>query len=287
MGRWVIALVVVAAALAAPPSLAQVVLAQSVFHAAALPSNAIRSFTVSCPSGFVAASAGVPNPAPGVTLLGIRPVGFRAYAFRFGNPGTNPRRQVTALVACRKFVFKPPVRLKVVPVQLKTKVRIGKPNAATFLCPRGTAPAGWGAEIAPGRSGQGYVPGGAARLSLRRVSMHLCGFSFSLRNSGTKPRSVTLYGTCLTALRSIRASTERLHVNITTFPTPLRHGSQSVVESCPSGWVSLAAGYALSSPLTRVDGATVMRSGGRWWLTSEAEGQAIAHVQLVCARLNN
>ena len=59
MGKWVIALVAVVAALVAPSSLAQVVLSKSVFHTVALPSSTVRSVLVSCPRGYVAASAGI------------------------------------------------------------------------------------------------------------------------------------------------------------------------------------------------------------------------------------
>lgn len=282
MGRWVIALFLVAAALAAPSSVAQVVLAQSVFHAADLPSNKITTFTVSCPPRYVAASAGVSSPAPGVTLLGIRPSGIRAYTFRFGNPATNSDERATVVVACRRLAFKTPVRLKVVPVKSKVAVPAGKLNSAVLLCPPNTLPAGWGENIAPGRSGSF---GAAARVSLRRASMRAHGFAFSLRNGGAKAQSATLYGTCLTALRSAGTSA-KLQVRIMTFPALLRPGTQRVVKSCPGGWASLAVGYALRSPLTAVDGAAAIGTAGRWWVTSHAEGQTAADLHLVCARLS-
>jgi hypothetical protein len=285
MGRWVIGLVAVVAALAAPSSLAQVVLAKSVFHTANLRSNAITGFAVSCPPGYVAASAGISNPASGVTLLGIRPVGIRAYTFRFGNPVTNPVQQVTVVVACRRFSLKAPTRLKVAPVKLTLTLAPGKAGSAALPCPSNTVPAGWGEAIEPVRSGQGYVLGVAARVSLRKVSMHLRGFAFSLRNNGAKAQSVTLYGTCLTALRPTGPSGERLHVKITTFRTPVNPGNQRVVERCPRTWTSLAAGYALRSPLTEIGGAAAIGTGGRWWVASDAPGQTTADLQLVCGRL--
>lgn len=285
MGRWVIALVAVAAGLAAPSSLAQVVLSKSVFHTANLPSDALTTFTVTCPRGYIAGSAGISTPAPGVTLLGIRPAGARTFTFRFGNPVTNPDQQVTVVVSCLKFASKMPIRLKVSPVQLKVTVAPSRPNSAALLCPPDTSPAGWGEDIAPVRSGQGYLPGAAARVSLRKVSMDLGGFSFSLRNSGTKAQSVTLYGTCVTALRSPEASRERLHVRITTFRTPLQPGNRRIAESCSTGWVSLTAGYALRSPLTTIDGVAAIGTGARWWVASDAEGQTTVDLQLVCARL--
>jgi hypothetical protein len=285
MGRWVIALVVVAAALAAPPSLAQGVLAHSVFRAADLPSNAITTFTVVCPAGFFAASGGISSPASGVTTLGIRPRGVRSYVFRFGNPVTNPDQQVTVAVACRKFLIKGAVTPKLVPFRVKVTARPRKLTAADFKCPPQTAPTGWGADIAPVRS-QRYVPGPAARLSVRKASMSLRGFSFSIWNAGRSARPVTLYGTCLTVLRRSGAARERLHVRITTFRTPLRAGNQRVIDRCPRGWLSLAAGYALRSSLTEIRGAAALGARGRWWVASDAGGGATADLQLVCARLS-
>jgi hypothetical protein len=284
MGKWVIALVAVAAALAAPSSLAQVVLAQSIFHAANLPSNTVRTFTVACPAGYVAVSAGVSSPARGAMLLSIRPSGVEAYTFRVGNPAANDDQQVTVVVACRRFFFKLPNRVQVTPLQLKVNVPAGRRSAAGLLCPPNTAPAGWGDDLAPVQS-HGYVPGAAARVSVRKASMHPRGFSFSVRNSGSKARTVTLYGTCLTVVRPAGGSRERLHVKITTFRVPLQRGSQRVVHSCPTGWVSLAAGYALRSPVTTIDGAAAIGQGGRWWIASDARSEAGADLQLVCARL--
>lgn len=287
MGRWVIGLFVVAAALAAPASLAQVVLGPSVYHSADLPSNTITTFTVTCPPGHMAVSAGISNPAPGVTLLSIRPVGLRAYTFRFGNPVTNPDQQVTAVVACRTIGLSAKARfqLKLKPLQLKVKLPPGKLTAADLLCPPNMTPAGWGEDIAPVQSEQSYIPVGTAQLSVRKASMDLRGFSFSVRNSGRKTQSVVLYGSCITVVRAASATALRLHVKITTFRTLLHPGGQKLSRGCPSGWVSLAAGYALRSPVTTIDGAAAIGAAGRWWVTSDSVGSTEADLQLGCARL--
>ena len=285
MGKWVIALVAVVAALAAPSSLAQVVLSKSVFHTVYLAPGTIRSVLVSCPRGYVAASAGISNPAPGVTLLSIRPWGAAGYRFRFGNPAANAD-QVTVVAACRSLAFKSAARLKVAPVQTRVKVPAGQLKPAALPCPSNTLPAGWGDDLAPAHSARGSTPGAANRVSLRAVSMGLGGFSFSLRNTGTKAQSVTLYGTCLTALRPAGTSRERLQVRITTFPVLLQQGSRRVVRSCATGWVSLAAGYVLGSPATTIDGAAAIGASGRWWVASDAEGQTSVDLKLVCARLS-
>jgi hypothetical protein len=285
MGKWVIALVAVAAALVAPSSLAQVVLSKSVFHTVDLPSNTTRSVLVSCPRGYVAASVGISNPAPGVTLLSIRPWGVAGYRFRFGNSAANADQQVTVVAACRSFAFKNAARLKVAQVQMRVKVPGGQLKPAALPCPSNTLPAGWGGDIAPAHSARGSVPS-AARMSFRTVSMSLAGFSFSLRNTGTKTQSVTLYGTCLTALSPAGTSRERLRVRITTFPVLLQPGSRRVVRSCATGWVSLAAGYVLRSPATTIDGVAAIGASGRWWVASDAEGQSSVDLKLVCGRLS-
>jgi hypothetical protein len=285
MGKWVIALVAVAAALVAPSSLAQVVLSKSVFHTVDLPSNTTRSVLVSCPRGYVAASVGISNPAPGVTLLSIRPWGVAGYRFRFGNSAANADQQVTVVAACRSFAFKNAARLKVAQVQMRVKVPGGQLKPAALPCPSNTLPAGWGGDIAPAHSARGSVPS-AARMSFRTVSMSLAGFSFSLRNTGPKTQSVTLYGTCLTAVSPAGTSRERLRVRITTFPVLLQPGSRRVVRSCATGWVSLAAGYVLRSPATTIDGVAAIGASGRWWVASDAEGQSSVDLKLVCGRLS-
>jgi hypothetical protein len=285
--RWVIGFVVVAAGLVAPSSLAQVVLSRSVFRTVGLPSKTIKNAAVSCPRGYAAVSAGVSNPAPGVTVLSIWPSGLAGYKFRLGNPVTNSDQQVTVVVACRHFVFKiPTTRLKVQPVQMKLRVPAGQLRTTAFRCPPGTVPAGWGYDIASVKSGRGSAPGAAARVSLRRISMHPGGFSFSLRNSGSKAQSVSLSGTCLTVLRPAGTTRERLHVKIITFRVPLQTRSRRVVRRCPAGWVSLSAGYALRSPASTIDGAAAVGAGGRWWVASDSEGGATADLQLVCTRLS-
>jgi hypothetical protein len=285
MGKWVIVLVAAVAALVAPSSLAQGVLSKSVFHTASLRSNTLTAFTVTCPRGYLALGAGISRPASGVTLVGIRPAGARTFTFRFGNPPTNPAQHVTVAVSCVKFPSKALIRPKVVPVRSKLTVAPGRAKAAALLCPLGAFPAGWGADLAPVRSQHGYLPGPAGRVSVRKALMHLRGFSFSLRNRGVKAQSVSLYGTCLAAVRSAGASREKLHVRIITFGRPVQPGSQRIVKRCPTGWISLTAGYGLRSPVTTINGAAAIGAGGRWWLASDAVGSTVVDVQLVCARI--
>jgi hypothetical protein len=71
MGWRVMALVAVGMGLAAAAAWAQagqVVVGPTVYASHTLPSDAITGFTVTCPPGYVAVSAGVSNPGPGSTL---------------------------------------------------------------------------------------------------------------------------------------------------------------------------------------------------------------------------
>ena len=288
MGRWVIGPVAVVAGLAAPSSLAQVVLAPSLFRSHDLPSNAITTFSATCAPGYVATSAGIADPAPGVTVLSIRPSGIRAYTFRFGNPATNEDQRVTVAVACRKIstpAGKPRLTLKQRPVRFRAKVGPGKTSSIEFVCPSSTAPAGTGFDRAPPARGQGYRPGAAAGINIRKAAMHLGGFSFVVSNGGSRAREVILYGNCLTVLRPSDTLPERLAVKITTFRDTAAPGTRRIVHACPKGWISLAAGYAVRSSLHSVVGAAAVASGGRWSVENDGQTPATVDLQLVCGAL--
>lgn len=288
MGRWVIGPVAVVAGLAAPSSPAQVVLAPSLFRSHDVPSNAITTFSATCAPGYVATSAGIADPAPGVTVLGIRPNGIRAYTFRFGNPATNEDQRVTVVVACRKInspAGKPRLTLKQRPVRFRAKVAPGKTSSFEFVCPSSTAPAGTGFDRAPPSRGQGYSPGAAAAINIRKAAMNLDGFSFVVSNGGSKAREVVLYGNCLTVIRPSDTLPERLAVKVTTFRDSTAPGTRRIVHACPKGWISLAAGYAVRSPLHTVVGAAAIASGGRWSVENDGRAAATVDLQLVCGAL--
>jgi len=282
MGKWVIALMAAGVALVAASASAQVVLAPTVFATHGLPSNAITAFTVTCPPGFVAVGAGVSSPAPGTTLLSIRPVGLRAYVFRIGNPATNPAQRVTVAVACRKLRVGGPA-LRVRPVKLKLVVKPGAQRTASLPCPQDTTPAGAGTDIQPQR---GKAAGGFAGnpLSVRTLTASLRGFAVTIRNSGHARRSAVLYGNCVTVLRPAGSEPAPLRVQVITFTDPFHPGLQRVMHPCPSGWFSIGAGYALRSPVLRLEGAAI-DGGARWWVRNTGDGAATARLQLACGRI--
>ena len=287
MGRWVIALIGVAALVAAPSATPQIMLAQTVFHTAGLPSNAITGFNVTCPPGYVAVSAGVSSPAPGVTTLSIRPVGSRNYVFRFGNPVTNPHQRVTVAVSCRRvragrgttpYLKVKPVKLT--PVQVKQQSQ----KKESLSCPSGTVPAGTGFDLDPVRSkAVGRFSG--TKLSIRRQTQSLHGVAVILRNSGPRARPVALYATCLTVVRPQGASSGRLLVKILTDTTSIHPGSQAVKHPCPRGWTALATGFAIPSSIG-MDGSAAIGPVGSWSLTNHADNAALVDLQLVCGRLS-
>jgi hypothetical protein len=148
-----------------------------------------------------------------------------------------------------------------------------KPASATLSCPKGTTPANGGFAF------------GSTALSVRRDTSTLRSTSYSLVNSGARARRAVLYGACLTLFRAASSPFQQLHVRVTTYRVPLRPGAQTLARSCPKGWFSLDAGYALRARTTTLDGAAPTTAGGRWRLTNSADGAVFADVQVACGRL--
>jgi hypothetical protein len=292
MGKAAIALLATGIALVAASARAQSeqrVLASSVFATRTLPANVVTTFGVTCPSGFIATSAGIAKPAPGAFVLAIIPVGLRTYRFRFGNPATNDKQRVTVAVACRKVAASRPAKYKLRLRSLKettVTAQPGKAAVASLACPSGTAAAaGAGADLDPNRQNSAQAYRGVLRVSIRRQTSTLSRFSFSVQNTGSQARAVVFYGGCVTLTRAAGAPRERLHLGVTTFRVDVRTGSQSFSRRCRRGWFALAAGFAQPSRLTQVDGAIAVGSGGRWSVSSDADSPAPADLQLACARL--
>jgi hypothetical protein len=285
LGRWVIALIAGAALVAAPSATSEVIAAQTVFRSATLAPNSITSLSLACPPGYLAASAGVSHPAVGVTTLGIRPLGLRTYAFRFGNPATNPSRRVTAAVSCRKIRTGSgrSAHFRVRPLKTKlVKLKGGSQASTSLECPGGTVPGGSGYDLRLSRGrGRGFS---GSPVSIRARTQSLGRFAFTLRNSGAKPQGAALYGTCVTLVTPAGGHREWLHVKILTSAVQVHQGRQVVRRQCPRGWTAVAVGYTLPSGLT-LDGAVALNVSARWSLTSTASGPTLTDLQLVCGRL--
>jgi hypothetical protein len=283
MRKWVIGLCAAGALVAAAAASSQVLLAPTVFHSAALPSDSITAFTVTCPPGYVAVSAGVSSAATGVTTLSIRPAGARAYVFRFGNPSTNPDQTVTVAVACRKIKAKGKAPfLKLVPLKRPVVVPAEGQKQIVIQCPKGTIPAGGGVDLAPPK-GKALAAFAGNPLQLRRQNSSLSRVTFAVRNGGGKARPAVLYGNCVTLVRPAGSAPGRLRVKVLTQTTPVQPGSQTVTRSCPSGWVALATGYTLAPKLS-LGASAAIDGGGRWTIANAAGSEVLADLQLTCGR---
>jgi len=286
MGRWVIALAaagVVLVAAAARAQTDQVVLAPTVVVSHDLLSNAITGFTVTCPPGYVSVSAGVSRPGPGSTLLSVRPVGLRAFTFRFGNPATNDPTRVTVAVACRKIRPPGPVLL-LKPVKTRVTVRPRTQKSGTLACPPHTTPAGAAIDLEPGRAKSVGSFAGTA-LSVRSTTATLRAFQFRIGNAGTRAHDVVVNGTCVTVLLAPEMERAKLSTTISTYTSVIAPGRHHVRHRCRSGWISLGAGYRLMPGAARVDGAAALATSGAWWVRNTADSPLTARLQVICARV--
>jgi hypothetical protein len=273
MTRWAIAVLAAGVGLVAAAARAggaEVVNAPTVFASRTLPSSAVTSFAVKCPPGHVATSGGVSSPPAGAGVLRIAPTGVGTYAFRLTNPTARPKR-VGVAVTCRKVEAGP--RLTVRHVQTTFRVGSDSQRSARLACPSRTTAAGWGVDV------------DGTALELRVASATLRGFRFTLHNTRSRARRATVYGNCVTVLRSAGAAPAPLRVKITTWTDAVVLSRQHYRHRCPSGWFSLGAGFAVGRPSLHLAGAAAVQGGGSWWVTHDASDQARVQLQLSCGRL--
>lgn len=290
MGGRVMAVTAACVALVAASARAgteQVVLAPTVYASHQLPADAITTFTVTCPRGFAAVSAGVSSPAPGTTVLAIVPAGAAGYRFRIGNPVTNGARQITVAVACRKVgaPVKPRLVLRLRPLGPRLVVVPPRSSrSATLPCPRGETPAGGGVDLQP-KQGRASARFRGSPLSVRRATTTPVAASYVVANAAGRPHTAVVHGACLTLLRTADSPFEQLHVAITTFRIPLLPGEQTVTRSCRPGWAPLAAGFALRNRATTLTAASTAGGRGLWTLANGGDATVLADVQLSCVRI--
>jgi hypothetical protein len=285
MGGRVIALVVAGIGLvtaAAWAQTGQVVLGPAVYASHNLPSDAITGFTVTCPRGYSAVSAGVSSPGPGSTLLSVRPLGPRAFTFRFGNPAQNDATRVRVAVACRKIRGGPVLTLKAVKTRLVVKP--GQIRSGTLTCPPQTTPAGAAVDLEPGRARSVDSFAGAA-LSVRASTASLRAFQFRIANAARRAREVLVQGNCATILVAPGVERARLSTKISTYTDVIAPARRHVLHRCPVGWTAFGAGYALTSGSVRVDGAAAIGANGSWWVRNTAAAPVTAQLQVTCARV--
>jgi hypothetical protein len=278
---------VCAAIFVVPSALAQTVLAPTILRSANLPSNGVKTVTVACPSGYVAASGGLSSAGPGVVVLRARPAGTGAFVFRLGNPAGNPARRAVVAVACRKLRVQtgPGASLELKPLKPRSLVVApGARRLATLTCPSGTASAGAGVDLAPSSQAQ---PAGfkGTPLSVRKITAGLRSFSFAVRNSGGAARRVVLSGNCITVVSKPGARLRQLRVNVTTSRGQVAPGRTNITRTCPRGWFSLSTGYELPSSSLALQGSAAVAGGGRWTVMNAGGDSTRLVLTLVCGRL--
>jgi hypothetical protein len=286
MGRWVIALVaagVVLVAAAARAQTSQVVLAPTVFGSHSLPSDRITGFTVSCPAGYAAVSGGVSSPGDGSTLLSVRPIGTSGFTFRFGNPATNDATRVTVAVACRKITGGPVLKLK--RVKTRIVVKPGTQRTGSLVCPPNSTPASAAVDLTPGQAKSVDSFSGGS-LSVRASTATLRAFQFRVANAGARAHGAVVEGNCATVGLLPHVEHAKLSTKITTYTDVVAPGRHHFRHRCPSGWISLGTGYALTSVSARLEGTAAIGASGQAWLRNTGAAPLTARVQVICSRVD-
>jgi hypothetical protein len=263
-----------AALVAAPSAIPQTVVGRTLLRTVEVQAGSTKAFALTCPPGFLAVSAGVFRRAPSdVTTPSVRAHGPRSFVFRFRNASVGAERRIALAASCRRAA-QGRARLRLTPLNRSATARIvaSSRKAVRLSCPSGTFPVAAGFDL--GRTGS---------LTLESQTQTFHALTFRVVNRGAVARSASFYGACLTLIRPAGSSTE-LKVALTNETVPVEPGTRSVTRRCPSGWFALGVGYSLRAGLELRAAATGLREG-RWSLSSTADGQLLAALQLVCARL--
>jgi hypothetical protein len=268
-----IAALAAAALVVVPSAIPQTVVGRTVLRTIELRPGTTKALAVSCPAGYLAVSAGVSRPAPGVTTLSVRATGPRTFLARFRNPAASPRRKVSVGAACRRTA-EGSARLRLKLLKLVT-ARVGPSSQkrVELSCPPGTFPGAAGFDF--GRTGE------APLLASERQTFRA--LTFRVANPAAVARTVSLHAGCLTAVRPPGSST-RLQVSLTSDTVQIEPGAHVVTRRCTAGWLALSAGFSMRRGL-EIQGAAVTLRAGRWSVTSRAEGELPATFELVCGRL--
>lgn len=272
MGRLIVTLTAAAALVVAPSALPRDVSARNVARSFTLGAHAVKSVTVSCPRGWVAASGGVRSAGDGTAALAIRPAGASAVSLRLANRTGDPQFVSVAATCLGLPGGRSAPYYRASHVQRKISVAGGAQRQAGLGCPAGTVAAGAGFAISS--------PALQVRESTRSVNR----FSFTVENDSAVARPAVLYGTCLTLVRPPGSRQVRLNVRVITSTTPLPPGDRVVNEACPRGWFGLATGYSLPASVT-LSATVAVPGGGRWSLTNPASKPLLPDLQLACGRV--
>jgi hypothetical protein len=229
---------------------------------------------VSCPAGYFAVSGAPSRAGEGISELQARPLSLRKFAFRLTNVSDVDQR-VTVAATCRRVRgggSKAPYLRLVAKRRVTLRVAQSSQRQARFTCPSGTVPAAAGFDL------------GRGKLSVRKETQGLHVLTFAVSNAGAAAKDASFYASCLTLVHPAGAGAAQLWVSLATDSVPLRSGSQVVARLCPSGWLSLAAGYSVPAGV-ELNGAAAVGRTARWSLTNPAQKPVLADLQLACARI--
>jgi len=272
LGRWLITLTLAAALVVVPSALPRDTSARNIGRSFTLSAHALKSVTVNCPSGWVAASGGVRSAGDGTAALAIRPAGASAVSLRVANRTGDPHFVSVAATCLGLPGGRSAPHYRASRVQRKILVAGLARKQAGLGCPAGTVAAGAGFAIS------------SPALQIRESTRSVNRFSFTVENDGARARPAVLYGTCLTLVRPSGSRRVRLNVRVMTATTPLPPGDRVVNEACPRGWFGLATGYSLPASVT-LSATVAVPGGGRWSLTNPLSKPLLADLQLTCGRV--
>src|SRR3954447_4256406 len=238
------------------------------YHTEDVPPNTIKTFTVTCPPGYIAMS-GTATDADGSTQLKSAPAGGRSWSFSFGQPVTAGKTaHVIVLVVCSKpkpflggIGGKVNVKIKVKKVKSKAVViPPGETEKTKLKCPGGAAPTGSGTSVAPPEAQPKSVHARAAAVLsnglVARETRDLPvrgGFRFTVRNPATVPQEVRHSGRCLLRRASYRRRRHRrrhrAHTKVLreVFQETAQPGGNLFERSCPSHTFPVSGGYEYAS----------------------------------------
>jgi hypothetical protein len=266
-------LTAVATLVVVPSALPTSASTRNVARSLTLAGGAVKNLTVSCPSGWVAASGGVRSAGDGTATLAIRPAGAAGVSVRLANRAGNPSQRVTVAATCMGLpAGRSAPYYRASHVQRKISIAGKAQKQAGLRCPAGTVAAGAGFAVS------------SPALQVRRSTRTLNRFAFTVENNNARARPAVLYGTCLTVVRPPGARSVKLNVRVMTATTPLPPGDKTVIEVCPRGWFGLATGYSLPASVT-LTASAASPGGGRWTLTNAGSKPLLPDLQLACGRV--
>jgi hypothetical protein len=143
MKRFLLVVLVAVTAVAWAQTATETILVKTPTKTVSLRDNETVTFSVACPGGYVAVSAGLSRPSLGAYPAMVRPQGVNAYEFRITLSPLTPRRKPRGTLLCARS---PTTRLRVKTVRAALDVDPASQSTKSLSCPTGTTPVGSGAD---------------------------------------------------------------------------------------------------------------------------------------------